>query len=149
MNGLDCWIAGSSTEGGRWELLLGVGGASAVTTRLGRPVRIGLCPQYITTNVDPELTEAVHAAAITLAKATGGEVVEIESPWTEAELEEVCQRTLYRSWRCISTGNFSDGCDVLVWTCVVPQLLELYLCARGRARASRSWGVASASRPLR
>jgi hypothetical protein len=91
---MDCWTAGSSTEGGGWELLLGVGGSSAVTARLGRHVRIGLCAQYITTHVDPELTEAVRAAAITLAKATGGEIVEIESPWTEAELEEVCERTL-------------------------------------------------------
>ena len=64
-------MTGTSTECGGWELLLGVGGASAATTRLGRPVRIGLCAQYIKTNVDPELTEAVHTAAATLAKAAG------------------------------------------------------------------------------
>ena len=85
-------MAGAPKDGGGWEFLLGAGGPDNISARLGRPVRIGLCAQYITTNVDPELTRAVHTAATTLTKATGGELVELEPPWTEEELEEVCTR---------------------------------------------------------
>ena len=84
--------AGASKEGGGWEFILGVDGSNNVSARLGRPVRIGLCAQYISTNVDSELTQAVRTAATTLTKATGGELVELEPPWTEEELEEVCTR---------------------------------------------------------
>ena len=51
-------------------------------------MRIGLCARYNATDVDPELTEAVRTAAGMLAECTSGELVEVESPWTEKELEE-------------------------------------------------------------
>jgi amidase len=55
----------SSSDGG-WQLLMG-----DVSARLGRPVRIGICQPYNSTDVDPELAAAVSAAASTLASATG------------------------------------------------------------------------------
>ena len=82
-------MPGSSTDGAGWKFLIGVNGPAAISGRLGRPVRIGLCAQYNATDVDSELTEAVRTAATMLSKCTGGELVEVESPWTEKELEEV------------------------------------------------------------
>lgn len=143
-------MAGTSTENGGWDLLLGAGGASTIVDRLllGRPLRIGLCMDYITRNVDPELTKAVCTAAATLAKATGGELVKFESPWTEAELEEVWPTHLWLL-DCVCAFTFSSALtDAMTWR-PVPQLLEFDLRARGRSCASRSWCMARTSPRVR
>ena len=79
--------AWSSSSSSGWQLLLGDGGPSAaVTKRLGRPIRIGVCTSYNTTNVEAEVAAAVSTAASTLATATGGNLIEVDIGWTEEEL---------------------------------------------------------------